>query len=326
MNILILYSGIIPALKYGGTERVVWDLGKSLAEMGHKVFYLVGKGSHCPFAEKMYVYDPAKELDEQIPPFIDVVHSHLFGDEIRKPHIVTLHGNAIQAQPFDLNTVFISANHAKRFNGSVYVHNGLDWDSYAAPELAAKRAYFHFLGRAAWKVKNLAGAIRITREAGEKLYVLGGYRINLKMGIRITFDTHVRFKGMVDNEAKSHYLNHSKGLLFPVLWHEPFGLAIIESLYFGCPVFGTTYGSLPELVHSDVGYLSNSDDELAEALKSASSYNRNTCHEYARTQFSSLRMAKNYVALYEKVVGGETLHQPHRLALTNEEAHSFLLK
>ena len=38
------------------------------------------------------------------------------------------------------------------------------------------------------------------------------------------------------SSEKGEILNSSKGLVFPVLWHEPFGLAIIESLYYGCPV------------------------------------------------------------------------------------------
>ena len=58
-------------------------------------------------------------------------------------------------------------------------------------------------------------------------------------------------------------------MIFPVRWHEPFGLAIVESLYFGCPVFGTPYGSLPEIVAPDVGVLSARASDLAEAVRGA---------------------------------------------------------
>ena len=35
MNILIVdCTGIIPARKYGGTERVIWYLGKELSKLG----------------------------------------------------------------------------------------------------------------------------------------------------------------------------------------------------------------------------------------------------------------------------------------------------
>ena len=68
---------------------------------------------------------------------------------------------------------------------------------------------------------------------------------------------------MVGGNKKNRLLQHSKGLIFPVKWDEPFGLAITESLYCGCPVFGTPYGSLPELVPSDVGFLAEDMNDIA---------------------------------------------------------------
>ncbi|RYE12133.1 MAG: glycosyltransferase family 4 protein, partial [Sphingobacteriales bacterium] len=50
MNILIAHNSVIPAFKYGGTQRVIWWLGKELVKRGHKITYLVAKGSHCDFA------------------------------------------------------------------------------------------------------------------------------------------------------------------------------------------------------------------------------------------------------------------------------------
>jgi len=44
MNILIVINSVIPALKYGGTERVMWYLGKELALMGHSVHFLAAEG------------------------------------------------------------------------------------------------------------------------------------------------------------------------------------------------------------------------------------------------------------------------------------------
>jgi glycosyltransferase involved in cell wall biosynthesis len=128
------------------------------------------------------------------------------------------------------------------------------------------------------------------------------------MGFRFTPDRHVSFKGKVDDAKKSRLLGSSKGLVFPVLWHEPFGLAIIESLYFGCPVFGTRYGSLPELVNSEVGILSNSESALADALAHAAEFSPATCHEYAASRFDALTMARAYQRLYEKVLNAEYLH------------------
>lgn len=192
MKILIVNNSIIPAIKYGGTERVIWDLGKELNKLGHQVSYLVAKGSICPFADKVYEYDPSIEINEQIPNNIDVVHLNFQPSSIlNKPFITTFHGNVNNEFTFDKNTVFVSQNQAGRYHGSVYVHNGLDWDRYEKPQLGVDRKYFHFLGDASWKVKNVVGAIQITKKAKERLVVLGGNRLNLNMGIRFTPDLHV---------------------------------------------------------------------------------------------------------------------------------------
>ena len=309
MKILIVNDSKIPAIKYGGTERVIWGLGKQLASIGHEVTYLVAAGSNCPFA-KIIEWDKSKDINSLIPEDIDVVHLNMQPvTPISKPYISTFHGNVNHVCQFDLNTVFISRNQAERFHGNVFVYNGLDWSTYAKPDLNNQRQYFHFLGDASWKVKNVKGAIALAKQAHEKLVVLGGNRINFNMGFRFTPDLHVSFKGMVDDVKKRLYLQQSKGLIFPVLWHEPFGLAIIESLYYGCPVFGTAYGSLPELINKEAGVSSNSMRELVTGIKHTDSFSKKYCHEYATDEFNSTVMTQRYLSLYEKVMNGKTLHQ-----------------
>ncbi len=124
---------------------------------------------------------------------------------------------------------------------------------------------------------------------------MGGYRFNVKMGMRFTTTKYASFYGMVGAEKKNEILTRSKGLIFPVFWHEPFGLAIIESLYFGCPVIGTKYGALPELINREFGFLSNSQNELTEAFRNLDNFSRNFCHEYALNKFNSKIMAENYL-------------------------------
>jgi glycosyltransferase involved in cell wall biosynthesis len=219
-----------------------------------------------------------------------------------------MHGNARFDKEYDLNTSFISRNHAARHGSEVFVYNGLGLEEYGTPRLDQDREYLHFLGKAAWKVKNLNGCISIARSTGMPLRVMGGQRVNLKMGMRITLDPRVRFEGMVGGEKKNRLINGSKALLFPVRWDEPMGLAVVESLYFGCPVFGTPYGALPELVTEEFGFLSNRKSELVEALSHLEEYDRKKCHEYVCDNFSSAHMARNFLPLYEKVLNGETLN------------------
>ena len=128
------------------------------------------------------------------------------------------------------------------------------------------------------------------------------------MVFRFTISPKVSFEGMVGGSKKNALIQASKGLVFPVRWYEPFGLAITESLYFGCPVFGTPYGSLPELVTSEFGFLSDKSSELIEAMKNTADYSPRACHAYARDMFNSKKMAASYLDMYEKIMNGEKLN------------------
>jgi glycosyltransferase involved in cell wall biosynthesis len=314
MHIAIVNRGTIPAGAYGGTERVIWWLGKALVRAGHRVTYLV-EGGACPFAAVLR-FDPSQSLSRQAPPDADIVHAHFAPDEpLEKPHVVTVHGNTNRTdRTYPVNTVFVSRNHAERHGSGCYVRNGLDPHDYGMPDMNAPRTYAHFLGDAAWRVKNLRGAIRVARLAGRNLRVLGGHRLNFRRGFRLTLSPRVRFHGFVGGEEKNRVIGASAGLVFPVRWHEPFGLAVIESLYFGCPVFATPYGSLPELVSPEVGVLSTDSRILAERLRDAGSFDRRRCREHVMEYFRADRMAAEYMKLYERVLAGETLNPtPPRL-------------
>jgi len=308
MKILLAIPRSIPVSLYGGTPRILWWLGKELSKMGHEITYLVDPGSHSPYGT-VIPYQRNIPMNQQIPDEIDFVHLFFEPDELpEKPYLIRILGNTNQSRKFNMNTVFLTRDHAARHNSAAFVYNGIDPDDYGTPDLQNRRAYFHFLGKAAWRLKNVRGAIHIARRSGNRLAVIGGQRINFKMGFRMTLDPAVTFHGMLGGEQKNNVLNGSKGLLFPVLWHEPFGIAIIESLYFGCPVFGTPYGSLPELVPSDVGFLSDSRSRLIDAAKQAESFDRKRCHEYVMEHFTSKRMALDYLALYEKILNGEAVN------------------
>jgi glycosyltransferase involved in cell wall biosynthesis len=324
MHILIAHDQKIPVAGYGGTERVIWGLAKSLSDLGHQVTFLVPEGSYCPFATVLS-WNTNLSINEQIPTSIDVVHLNYIPQErIAKPYVVTIHGNPNGETTLDKNAIFVSKNHAERYGSQSYIHNGLDWADYGKPNILQPRTHFHFLGKAAWRVKNVQGAIdTVLKTPKETLAVLGGTRLNLKMGFRMTWSQRIQFYGTVGGQQKLDLLTQSKGLIFPVRWHEPFGLAITESLYFGCPIFATPYGSLPELVTEEFGFLSDQVDKMADAIQHANEFNKQNCHAYARDVFDSLTMANKYIKAYENVLNGHFLsaRTPHLLA---EDTPKFL--
>lgn len=326
MNILIVDKSTIPVYKYGGTQRVIWSLGKELTKLGHTVTFLVNKGSFSNFASIIFI-NPKTRIIDQIPKDVDVVHFNFVPNEthlLEIPYLITMHGNTNDTNHvFDKNTVFISKNHAERYNSNTYVYNGLDWSEYSKPNLTKKRSSFHFLGKGSWGVKNLKGAIDIIKKTkSEHLNVMGANRFEkrvLKFGLPYVLSSRVRYKGMLGGSKKELLLNDSKGLIFPVRWHEPFGLAIIESLYYGCPIFGSTYGSLREIVNNEIGFLSNKKNKISNHLENSYDYSPKICHEYAVEKFNSKKMALNYLNKYEKLISGKELNKNNPRLIKNQK-------
>ena len=171
MNVLLLnLHTTIPAPRYGGIERVMWWLGKGLARRGHAVTYLVLGGS-CPFA-RVLRYDRRRPVEAQIPDDADVVHlQHLLpeGESVGRPHLNTCTGPVPAPSSWTATPSSSRATRRPASGPSTWVHNGVDWEDYGPAVLDGPRSGVHFLGDGAWKVKNLRGAIRVARLAGERL-------------------------------------------------------------------------------------------------------------------------------------------------------------
>jgi glycosyltransferase involved in cell wall biosynthesis len=312
MKIIIVDRGNpIPVKNYGGTERVIEGLGYELAKMGHEIVFVVPEGSECSFGQ-IIEYKPEIPLNKLLPKDADIVHLNFIPPaEPDIPYLVTMHANPDRNWKLLENTVFISKNQAQRYHSDTFVYNGLLWDDYPEVDLSLSRDYLHFLGKASWRVKNMSGAAEIAVKSNNRLKVLGGNRwkfCNFKRKPFYSLHPKISYCGVVDNVQKITIMQKSKGLVFPVLWDEPFGLAIIESLYAGCPVFGTKRGSLPELINDSVGFVSNEIDEIVEAI-TEKAFNPEVCHNYAVANFNSKIMTDNYLKLYEKVLKGESLNK-----------------
>jgi glycosyltransferase involved in cell wall biosynthesis len=301
LRVLLVHDARFPVAAYGGTERVVWWLAKGLAERGHAVTLACLEGSSSAFA-KLWHPDFRLPLEPQLGGLsFDVLH--YFNTPATKPslpHVVTIGGNGKPGEKFLRNTAFVSRNHAERHGATCYVHNGIDPDEY---EFRVKKDdYLLFLAKASWRVKNVSGAIRIAKAARTPLRVLGGSRWWANPFGKI------RWEGMVSGEKKRGLVAGSKALLFPVLWHEPFGLAVVEALVSGTPVLATPFGSLPELVTKEVGKLCRSEAEFAEAARDLRTFPAEACRAHAIANFHYQGMAEKYEGLYRKVTAGEELN------------------
>lgn len=317
LNIAIIHNAVIPAKAYGGTERVLWWLIQALSKLGHHVTLIAPAGSYCPFAQVITYPRYCRTLADLVPSNTDIIHStEFFQETTDRPLILTLNGNGYPGDTYHPNTVFVSKDHARRHNSSVYVHNGINPDEYPDFKEAEKESFCYFLAKARWRVKNVSGAIEVARMAGIPIRIVGGWRPS--------FTSNVKWLGMTGGERKLHTLQMGSALLFPVRWHEPFGIAIIEAMITGSPVFGTPYGSLPELVTPETGFLSYHRNELAEALSNYAQYNRRDIRQHILNNFTHMHMATQYLELYKKVINGESLNALAPKALTTISPQNLL--
>jgi glycosyltransferase involved in cell wall biosynthesis len=88
----------------------------------------------------------------------------------------------------------------------------------------------------------------------------------------------------------------------------------------GTPVIAYAHGSVPEVLEDDItGYLVKDTREGAKAVEKIPYFDRDRCRKVFEERFSAQRMAEDYLAIYERLVRGESTS----LALT-EGAFSWM--
>lgn len=302
MHVVLHHVRVVPPEHYGGTERVMYWLGKGLVELGHEVTLIAPEGSGIPGA-RFVPLAPDKPINAQVPPDADVVHlRNTPAEKIEKPYVVSIDGNGTPGSVFDANTLFVSRRHAQVHGSTQFVHNGIDVNEYACED--EREDYAVFLAQAAWSVKNVRGAIQVARAAGMRLHVLGEASRRQRIERFLPTMRHVTWHGAVTETEKRRILSRSRALIFPVRWEEPFGIAITEALASGCAVFGTPYGALPEIVTPEVGTLSANGADLAAALRDARDrFDPKACRaRVAQGGFTGIDMARAFVRHYQSVV------------------------
>jgi len=304
MKIVFEHSGVLPVIRYGGTERIIFWLMKELVHLGHSVT-LIGhpKSDVENLGIKLIPKNDNSDWRKLIPKDTDLIH--LFYTPPFKfdfPTIVTIEGNGNPGEKFHVNTVFVSLKHAENHGSDKFVYNGIDLDEYPFVKRSNRKwNNFLFLAKASWKVKNLDHCIDATKKNRKILHLAGGRKWSLSR--------YVKSYGMVDQMKKRELLSSVDAFLWPVRWHEPFGIGIIEAYSAGLPVIGSTYGSLKELINERVGVLCNDYQEFEKALSGDKfNFNSDEIRSFVETNFSKEVMTRNYIYFYSKVIAGEILN------------------
>jgi glycosyltransferase involved in cell wall biosynthesis len=329
-----LYEAVPPA-RYGGTERVVSWLTEALVARGHEVT-LFATGDSVTSAKLSPITPQALRGNQELDAILthlfelasvqdrahefDIIHSHVDAlglvslRQAAVPVLTTLHGRldiySIQRVLERLTDMpLVSISDAQRrpapkagWAGTVY--HGLPLDEYEPGPGAGD--YAVFLGRISPE-KRPDAAIEIARRAGIRLVIAAKVDDDDREYFRTVIEpllggSHVEFIGEVDEREKIALLRQARALLFPILWPEPFGLAMIEAMACGTPVLTRRCGSTPEIVDDPrVGIVSDDDEGLVDALARLDEFDRDACREHAERRFSVERMAADYEAIYRRL-------------------------
>jgi glycosyltransferase involved in cell wall biosynthesis len=168
-----------------------------------------------------------------------------------------------------------------------------------------------FLGRIA-PVKGTHNAIAVAQRTGIPLKIAGQiqpiYREYYETKIKPHIDGKlIEYVGEVDLAAKNELLGGALALVFPIEWHEPFGLVMIESMACGAPVLASPGGSVAEVVRDGVsGYVCKDLDEMV-ATAARLPLDPEMVRAYAVENFSVDRMVEQYVSLYRSLIAASSL-------------------
>jgi glycosyltransferase involved in cell wall biosynthesis len=299
LHVALYYPARLPAVDYGGSERVVVWLARALAEFGHRVTLLALPGSRVAEAECIAV-DPGEafkpggaELAPLLPDDVDIVHAHVpLARPPAMPFVWTFHGTGAPGREFPASTIGLSADHATRHRLTRWVHNGLDPAEY---RIAASDGGFDlFLGRL-HSVKGWQWARDGARRAGHRIVLAGGWRPSLRPG--------VRFVGRVGGARKAKLLAEAGCLWMPARWDEPFGLTTIEAMASGTPVLATRRGALPEIITQASGAMGDTLEELVALRPSLDDLDPEAIRANVLERFTHRRMAEDYLAIYAEEIG-----------------------
>ena len=337
-----LYESVPPRL-YGGTERIVSYLTEALVDLGHEVT-LFASGDSQTSAKLVAGRECALRLDprplkSEIAAHLsmlaevrrrarefDVIHFHLshflhfsFFEDMAERTVTTPHGRldyvdlapAYERFPrFPMISISRSQKTGlARANWLATIHHGLPTGIYEPTfETKAQEPYLAFLGRFS-RDKRPDRAIEIALRSGLKLKLAAKIgdddRAYFHEVVEPLIDgDRIDYVGEIEEDQKAEFLGNAAGLLFPIDWPEPFGLAAIEAMACGTPVIAWNCGALPEIIDQGVtGFVVDSLDGAGAAVPDLLQLDRRKVRGVFEKRFSARRMAGDYLAAYARLLG-----------------------
>jgi glycosyltransferase involved in cell wall biosynthesis len=335
-----LYESCPPKL-YGGTERIVSYLTEELLRLGHDLT-LFASGDSRTSAILDAPCEQALRLDERCKdPLVyhltmlhrvrrrmaefDLIHFHtdylhfpLFAECWQKT-LTTFHGRLdlpdlpIIMREFSMMPLaaISVAQQMPLADANWYgtVMHGLPRDLHRRGD--GSGGYLAFLGRASPE-KGVDRAIAIAQRVGVPLQIAAKIdptdRDYFAQAIApLLDDPLIEFIGEIGESEKGRFLGDAAALLFPIDWPEPFGLVLIEAMANGTPVIAFDRGSVPEIIEDGLtGFIVDDIAAAAAVVPFVEQLDRRAIRRRFEERFTAERMARDYLALYQRVLDGDT--------------------
>lgn len=301
MKIYLTSGHTYPAVIHGvAAQSVQDDLALALVELGHDVNYQVS------------------ERDVRVPPEINPLE-HPEGDEdichllglwrtptevlpwVRVSHSYALLQNC-SLDRVGPNDIAVSKALAQMHNSSRYVHNGIKPDNFVFSGTKDNYLLFVVNGVVRAEEKGLEVAFQLVDRVGVELKVVAHDQDSSRLA-EFEKACHARgasFEGMVHGTRKADLFAGARALLFPSLLPEAFGLVIAEALMSGTPVIASDLGAIPELLPLNCGFVCSDFTDYVAAFDALDSISTDKCRETALERYHYHRMARDYLAEYEK--------------------------
>lgn len=344
----------VPPRTYGGTERVVHYLTEELVRQGHDVTLFASGDSRTSADHVAVIGESLRNHSQRLDPTIwhqrqlmevlrmadkfDIVHFHTDFSHfsvlryLETHHVTTLHGRLdlpdfqVVFEEFpDMPVVSISDSQRgpiPQANWVATVYNGTPAATYTFQPRASSDEYFAFVGRFSPE-KSPLRAIEIARRLGiplrmaAKVDKVDEAYFQEQVKPQLT-DPLIQYIGEVDECEKNQLLGGAKGLLFPIDWPEPFGLAMTESMACGTPVIAFRNGSVEEVMKDGItGFVVESVDQAVEVACKLEEIDRQGCRKYFESRFSVEAMAAGYLDVYKAILAPKsTIRIPFRQTIS----------
>jgi glycosyltransferase involved in cell wall biosynthesis len=251
----------------------------------------------------------------------DLIHNNFdflpltYSDLVATPVLTTIHGFSSPKilpvyRKYNTSSHYVAISDSDRSAELDYVatvHHGIDVAQF--PFCGGAGQYLLFFGRI-HPEKGVREAIEVAQRTGIKLVIAGIIQDHDYYATQVepcVDGTTVEYLGSVGPDQRADVLGHALALLHLISFDEPFGLSLIESMACGTPVIAFDRGAMREIIRDGAtGFIVDDIDGAVSAVSALKTIDRSVCRFEVEKRFSSARMARDYVRVYQKILNGET--------------------